>query len=81
MDYILIKMVHFRSLPPCKNKLTRGLVKPSSSSAYIPDPPSESHYPPARQRAGNSQSHSLTVLKSVSTSTLSGQTSGYREVK
>lgn len=38
MDYILIKMVHLRSLPPYKNKLTRGLVKPSSSSAYIPFP-------------------------------------------
>lgn len=39
MDYILIKMVHLRSLPPYKNKLTRRLVKPSSSSAYIPDSP------------------------------------------
>lgn len=71
MDSVSIKMVHSSSLPPNKGKLTRRLVKPGSSSSYTPDPPSESHWPPSRQGARTSLSHSLIVLKCISTDTLS----------
>lgn len=77
------KTVRSDPLPPYKGRETRGLVKPSSSSPHPPNSPSEGHLPPARQGAGENPDQLITfsVLKWISTGSLSWQTSGYREVK